>query len=160
MTAVAKGSLFEQQYQETLIAIKTRKARVAVMGLGYVGLPLVRLFVKARFPVTGFDCDAGKVDQINNGQSYLAHIPDADIAAMLDQGRLQATTNQRSLRLAGDRHLRSHALDRAPRSGPVLYREHRPADSRPPGARPADRSGKHDLSGDAATWCCHPRRRA
>jgi UDP-N-acetyl-D-glucosamine dehydrogenase len=60
--------------------IKARKARVGVIGLGYVGLPLVIEFFKAGYPVTGFDIDPKKVRSLNEGKSYIRHI---DISPLL-----------------------------------------------------------------------------
>ena len=54
--------------------IRSREARVGVIGLGYVGLPLVLEFSKAGFKVTGFDVDAGKVETLRQGGSYIKHI--------------------------------------------------------------------------------------
>lgn len=55
--------------------LRTRKARIAVVGLGYVGLPLVLCFCDAGFEVIGFDVDRDKVDALNAGRSYIAQIP-------------------------------------------------------------------------------------
>lgn len=60
--------------------IKTRTARIGVIGLGYVGLPLVIEFVKAGFPVTGFDTDNGKISLLKKGKSYIKHIDISSIA--------------------------------------------------------------------------------
>jgi len=59
---------------ELLRKIETRTARVGVIGLGYVGLPLVLLFEEAGFAVTGFDVDQAKVDALTRGESYIRHI--------------------------------------------------------------------------------------
>jgi UDP-N-acetyl-D-glucosamine dehydrogenase len=59
--------------------IKDRKARVGVIGLGYVGLPLSLLYVGAKFPVTGFDIDQRKVDDLMAGKSYIYRIPEEEI---------------------------------------------------------------------------------
>jgi UDP-N-acetyl-D-glucosamine dehydrogenase len=67
--------------QERLLQkLKDKSARIGVVGLGYVGLPLVLRFNEAGFPVTGFDIDPGKVGALNGGQSYIAQIPAARIA--------------------------------------------------------------------------------
>ena len=63
----------------TLERIRGRQARVGVIGLGYVGLPLVVEFARAGFDVTGFDVDASKCDQINAGKSYIPDVSDADL---------------------------------------------------------------------------------
>ena len=54
--------------------IRTKQARVGVIGLGYVGLPLVRAFTAAGFRCLGFDVDQTKVDKLKAGQSYIKHI--------------------------------------------------------------------------------------
>ncbi|MDP6774318.1 MAG: nucleotide sugar dehydrogenase [Rhodospirillales bacterium] len=70
--------------------IAERQARVGVIGLGYVGLPLARAFANAGFPTTGFDADGAKVEKLNGGDSYLRHIPGPEIRAMLDSGNFRA----------------------------------------------------------------------
>jgi UDP-N-acetyl-D-glucosamine dehydrogenase len=55
---------------------------VSVIGLGYVGLPLLRAVSQAGFPAIGFDIDQQKVDSLNAGKSYIRHIPDGDIAEL------------------------------------------------------------------------------
>jgi UDP-N-acetyl-D-glucosamine dehydrogenase len=59
--------------------IENRQAQVAVIGLGYVGLPLVLLYSEQKFKVTGFDIDARKVDTLNSGGSYIYRIEASDI---------------------------------------------------------------------------------
>ena len=61
--------------------IARKSARIGVVGLGYVGLPLALRFVEAGFPVTGFDIDSEKVAALAAGRSYIAQIPAARIAA-------------------------------------------------------------------------------
>src|SRR5271154_89901 len=55
--------------------IKSRTARVGIIGLGYVGLPLAMEFAKAGFVVTGIDIEQSKVSQLNRGQSYVQDVP-------------------------------------------------------------------------------------
>jgi UDP-N-acetyl-D-glucosamine dehydrogenase len=74
-------------------AIRGRTARVGVIGLGYVGLPLVELFATKGFPVLGFDIDAGKVEKLEAGESYIGHIDSARVAALRDSGRFAATAD-------------------------------------------------------------------
>src|SRR5437867_7309608 len=57
-----------------LSKIASRSARIGVIGLGYVGLPLALVFEESAFPVTGFDVDGAKTDALNRGQSYIRHI--------------------------------------------------------------------------------------
>lgn len=64
--------------------IQARTATVCVVGLGYVGLPLLRAFFKAGFPVLGFDVDQEKIDLLNRGESYLKHLG-ADFAKEMSQ---------------------------------------------------------------------------
>ncbi len=61
--------------------ILSRRASIGVIGLGYVGLPLVLRFVKQGFRVLGFDTDQEKVQALNAGRSYIKHIPQEEIAA-------------------------------------------------------------------------------
>src|SRR5437868_11048216 len=82
---------------QTLERIRARQARVGVIGLGYVGLPLVVEFARAGFAVTGFDVDAAKTDAINAGTSYIPDVPAADLASFRASGRLRATTDMRQL---------------------------------------------------------------
>jgi len=73
--------------------ISNRTARVGIVGLGYVGLPLAVEFAKAGFQVTGIDVTHSKVERINAGDSYVQDIPAADIMALVESGKLRATTN-------------------------------------------------------------------
>ena len=61
--------------------IQTRKAKIGIIGLGYVGLPLATEFAKAGFDVTGFDVDTSKITEINAGRSYIGDVSSADVAA-------------------------------------------------------------------------------
>lgn len=66
--------------------IQSRSAKIGVIGLGYVGLPLGLLFSEERFPVTGFDIDARKVDSLCKGESYIYRIPATEIQAARQHG--------------------------------------------------------------------------
>ena len=70
---------------------RDRAATVGVIGLGYVGLPLLRTAAESGFAALGFDIDPAKVEQLNAGGSYLRHIGAESIAAMRRTGRLSAT---------------------------------------------------------------------
>jgi UDP-N-acetyl-D-glucosamine dehydrogenase len=82
--------------QEELIAkFDRREAHVAVIGLGYVGLPLAVAFAQAGYRVTGIDLDRRKVEALMCGRSYIEDVPSAAIAALTagNEGRLSATTD-------------------------------------------------------------------
>jgi len=81
----------------TLDRIRSRKARIGVIGLGYVGLPLAVEFAHAGFDVTGFDVDTGKTSQINAGKSYIPDVAEAQLAACVRAGTLKATTDMAQL---------------------------------------------------------------
>ncbi len=70
-----------------------REATVGVIGLGYVGLPLVGAIAGAGFRVVGFDIDDAKVARLNAGRSYIRHIPDAAIAGLVASGRFRAVAD-------------------------------------------------------------------
>jgi len=74
-------------------AIDARTARVGVIGLGYVGLPLVELFAGNGFPVLGFDVDVSKVERLQAGQSYIGHIASERVIALRDGGHFEATSD-------------------------------------------------------------------
>jgi UDP-N-acetyl-D-glucosamine dehydrogenase len=73
--------------------ISEKRARLGVLGLGYVGLPLAVEFAKAGFDVTGIDLSQEKVDLFNQGHSYIKDVPDSVIAPLVKSGRLRATTD-------------------------------------------------------------------
>ena len=73
--------------------IKNKQAAIGVIGLGYVGLPLVIEFYKAGFSVTGLDIDQKKIDLLSQGQSYIKHIPDASIRLLVKDGMFQGSTD-------------------------------------------------------------------
>jgi UDP-N-acetyl-D-glucosamine dehydrogenase len=72
---------------------KAHKATIAVIGLGYVGLPLACTVAKKGFSVLGFDIDTAKVDQLNAGNSYISHIDSKEISGLRQTGRLGATSD-------------------------------------------------------------------
>jgi UDP-N-acetyl-D-glucosamine dehydrogenase len=85
-------------YITTLLTlIRERQARVGIIGLGYVGLPLAVEFARAGFDVTGFDVDDAKVSDINAGRSYIPDVPQHELAEAVAAGRLRATTDMRRL---------------------------------------------------------------
>src|SRR5712692_10867552 len=70
-----------------------RTAKIGVIGLGYVGLPLLRTAAERGFTALGFDIDEAKVDLLNTGRSYLHHIGADSIAAVRRSGRFSATAD-------------------------------------------------------------------
>lgn len=75
---------------QLLTKIKDRSATVAIIGLGYVGLPLAVAFAEKGFPVVGIDVDRRKVDAINRGESYVQDIPSARLAPLAGRERRTA----------------------------------------------------------------------
>lgn len=73
-------------FSELKTKIEQRQARVAIIGLGYVGLPLALLYCESRFPVTGFDIDQRKVTALNSGNSYIFRITPPEIQRAQSQG--------------------------------------------------------------------------
>jgi UDP-N-acetyl-D-glucosamine dehydrogenase len=74
-----------------LASIEARTARVGIIGLGYVGLPLARAFATAGYPVLGFDTDPVKVAKLTKGESYIGHIS-ADSVSTMQANGFEATT--------------------------------------------------------------------
>ncbi len=71
-------------------AIRQKEAVIGVIGLGYVGLPLIRAFVGAGFRTMGFDVDQAKVDKLLAGKSYIEHIPSSWIAECVGGRQVRA----------------------------------------------------------------------
>ena len=76
---------------ELVQRLRDREARVAVIGLGYVGLPLATAFADAGYTVLGFEVDTSKIALINKGESYIPDVETAEVARLVDAGRLEAT---------------------------------------------------------------------
>lgn len=74
-----------------LQAIQSKTATVGVVGLGYVGLPLVHAFIQAGFKTLGFDTDETKIHKLRRGQSYIKHFPSEWIARCLQERKFDAT---------------------------------------------------------------------
>ena len=68
-------------------------ARIGVIGLGYVGLPLITEFCLKNFQGIGFEVDAGKAEAINRGESYIVDVPSEDVKKCVESGKLSATTD-------------------------------------------------------------------
>jgi UDP-N-acetyl-D-glucosamine dehydrogenase len=78
-------------------AIRRKTARVGVMGLGYVGLPLIRAFSNAGFKTLGFDVDETKIERLRAGESYIGHIDGQWIGECVQQGRFDPTADMTRL---------------------------------------------------------------
>src|SRR6185436_17212115 len=89
--SVARSVAETSVERELLGLIEARRARVGVIGLGYVGLPLACTFAEGGFPVLGFDSDPAKIEALAAGRSYIHHLPATRIGALA--GRLVATTD-------------------------------------------------------------------
>ena len=79
--------------EELLEKIENRTIVAGVVGLGYVGLPLAVEKAKAGFKTIGFDVQAKKVEMVNAGHNYIGDVVDADLAKLVQEGRLSATTD-------------------------------------------------------------------
>jgi UDP-N-acetyl-D-glucosamine dehydrogenase len=77
--------------------IENNSAVVGVIGLGYVGLPLLRAFNAAGFRVVGFDVDPRKIEALKEGQNYLKHLGEDYVKQMVASGRFDATTDIRRM---------------------------------------------------------------
>jgi UDP-N-acetyl-D-glucosamine dehydrogenase len=80
-------------HAQLLARIGDRSARVGVIGLGYVGLPLALLFEESGFPVIGFDVDPAKPEALHRGESYIRHIGGERVAKAFARWRIVATTD-------------------------------------------------------------------
>jgi UDP-N-acetyl-D-glucosamine dehydrogenase len=82
---------------QLLERIRTTQARIGIIGLGYVGLPLAVEFARAGFDVTGFDVDEAKNRQINAGESYIPDVAAHELAEVVRGGNLRATSDMARL---------------------------------------------------------------
>src|SRR5450755_1331944 len=73
--------------------IESKTARVGIVGLGYVGLPLAVEFAKAGFNVTGIDLQQSRIDRLMKGESYIQDVLGSEVAQLVNDGRLRATTD-------------------------------------------------------------------
>src|SRR2546425_13008725 len=79
--------------QLLLRKIIEKTASVGIIGLGYVGLPLAMEFARAGFTVTGIDSDPERVEQLNQGISYIRDVESHEIARLIEKKKFQATTD-------------------------------------------------------------------
>ncbi|HBI24228.1 MAG: UDP-N-acetyl-D-glucosamine dehydrogenase [Nitrospirae bacterium RIFCSPLOW2_12_42_9] len=87
-------------YKELISKIENRSARIGIIGLGYVGLPLVLRFCEEGFKVIGFDVDPRKIENLNQGRSYIKHIPSEAISRFSTGGIFHATLDMSQLKNA------------------------------------------------------------
>src|SRR5207249_392245 len=78
---------------QLLSRIELRSARVAIVGLGYVGLPLAETFAWGGYPVIGFDIDPDKIAKLRRGESYIGHICPERVSELVGSGRFEATSD-------------------------------------------------------------------
>jgi UDP-N-acetyl-D-glucosamine dehydrogenase len=90
-----RESMLQSQDHRTELMDKlhSKTAKIGVIGLGYVGLPLAVEKAKAGYQVIGFDVQPHKVDMVNRGYNYIGDVVDEDLKTMVDSGRLQATSD-------------------------------------------------------------------
>jgi UDP-N-acetyl-D-glucosamine dehydrogenase len=79
--------------EELMLKLKNRTAKLGVVGLGYVGLPLAVEKARAGYNVIGFDVQTQKVEMVNNGHNYIGDIVDEDLADLVNSGKMKATTD-------------------------------------------------------------------
>ena len=79
--------------EDLIKEIQKKRANIAVIGMGYVGLPLAITFAKAGFNVTSIDSIQEKVDMINRGESYISDVTNAQLRKHIDNGRIRATSD-------------------------------------------------------------------
>ena len=91
MVAVIRQSVQRVSIEALVARFHARQAKIGVIGLGYVGLPLIRTVAEKGFPALGFDIDAGKIEILNAGGSYIRHIPAAAVTALRASGKFEAT---------------------------------------------------------------------
>ena len=73
--------------------IRDRSAKIVILGLGYVGLPLATIFAEAGFDVIGVEPDSRKVEILSRGESYIQDVPTNTLAPLIQSGKLRATTD-------------------------------------------------------------------
>jgi UDP-N-acetyl-D-glucosamine dehydrogenase len=84
-------------YEALAELIRTKQATIGVIGLGYVGLPLVRAFTASGFRCLGFDVDQSKVDKLKAGESYIKHIDSSALSQLFSEGKFEPTADLRRL---------------------------------------------------------------
>ncbi len=80
------------QFENLSSRIRDKQATIGIIGMGYVGLPLANAFISAGFEVLGYDVDQSKIAKLNQGQSYISHIPSDWVSAWLEKEKFRATS--------------------------------------------------------------------
>ena len=104
-----------ERFASLLGRIERRDYQVAIVGMGYVGLPLGLAFLKKKFRVLGIDVDQRKVEMLNRGESYLHHIPTTGLVEQRRLGYFDASSDFERLRGIGA--LQERPADPAPAGG-------------------------------------------
>ncbi len=94
------GTIASSMKQALLEKIHAKTAKIGIVGLGYVGLPLAMRFAEAGYPVIGLDIDQSKIDALNKGVSYIKHLGSDAIRAMMNTGLMSPTTDFEQVREA------------------------------------------------------------
>lgn len=86
-----------EHFKKTMRKIEEKNARIGVIGLGYVGLPIVLRFCEEGYRVTGFDVERARIDTLNAGGSYIKHIPAEKVSSFVKSGAFSATADTSAL---------------------------------------------------------------
>jgi UDP-N-acetyl-D-glucosamine dehydrogenase len=87
------GAAFSAHYETLTEKIRSKTAKVGVVGLGYVGLPLAVEYAKAGYTVIGFDVHESKIQRLNTGESYIQDVPTHETEPLVNSGKLRATAD-------------------------------------------------------------------
>lgn len=90
-------STTQSPFDQLLSLVRNKNARIGVVGLGYVGLPLIKAFIASGYKAIGFDVDSEKVNCLSAGESYIKHIPSSWITDWLNDGAFEATADMSRL---------------------------------------------------------------
>jgi UDP-N-acetyl-D-glucosamine dehydrogenase len=93
-----QNNITNLNHMNLLEKIKNKEAKIGIIGLGYVGLPLLIRFCEVGFNVIGFDIDCKKVKFLNNGRSYIKYVPSEKVKDAISKGLLTATTDYSKLK--------------------------------------------------------------
>jgi UDP-N-acetyl-D-glucosamine dehydrogenase len=93
MATLSQTTAFPETATQLCTAFRTRTARIAILGLGYVGLPMAMEFIRAGFSVIGIDVDVERCAALKRGQSYIADTSEDDLKAALETGRFLPSTD-------------------------------------------------------------------